>query len=109
MGINDTMTVRKALQYASLFLVLAPLPLMAQASGGSIDFSGIHAFFQSIGMIALYVAASVCFLGALWQASLFFANHDVRHAVGGVIAVILGAIIIGYAKIWISTLTGQQL
>ena len=98
------LAARTALPIALAFAVSS----VAQAQGGSIDFSGATSVMNSFKTFAEYAGAVIC-LGSLIFAGIRMMSGRFQDAIPGLFGALFGAGVVGWGAGWISSLTGQTI
>ena len=100
---------QKALLVGRSFAPIAfamALSTIAQAQGGSIDFSGATSAMNSFKTFAQYAGAVIC-LGGLIFAGIRMMSGRFQDAIPGLFGALFGAGVLGWGAGWVSSLTGQ--
>ena len=79
---------------------------LAHAQGGTISFTPLTTFMQTVTTMSLLVGALAILVGLIF--SVFgFVGGNIFRGVTGAFGAIIGAGIIGWGPDWLSSLTGQ--
>ena len=109
MGNKYTRAWRRArpiFQTSALAAVAASQQLFAQ--GGTIDTTAFTTLGQAL-LLLFQLIAVLGIAGGLIFSVFKFIGRDWTSAVGGVLTVIAGGVVIGYARTWATALTGVAL
>ena len=88
------------------YLIPLTWSTLGHAQGGTISFSPLTAFMQTVTTMSVLVGSLAILIGLIF--SVFgFVGGNIFRGVTGAFGAIIGAGIIGWGPAWISSITGQ--